>query len=152
MGSITQVWGNSWASGVWATGTWGYTPTATFTGGWWGAFEREMSRRERERKKLEQKLEETRKIEDKVTRDIALEERRIEQNNARLRELERLQALAQEHERTIQRNVNERVRAAYTRTQLKKSFSALEALERELKRAKEEEDFLIMAIQVIHNG
>ena len=119
------------------------------TGGWWFAYEQEMLRREAKRREREQKRAKAKALKDQVDRDIALEFRRQEEEAEREAELARLTRLAEEYQDQIKAQFGTRVTLAAARAITQGNFSAMEALEREMARAREEELFLINATMLI---
>lgn len=141
------------ASGSDASNSFGITVTATSaSGGWWFAYEREMLlREERERKKLEAKAALIQQdIQDEIDLELIAELRRAEDERERLEELNRLKELAARHKKAIE-EMGGKVMIAAERAIMKGTFSAMEQLEREIKRAREEELFLIQALAMILN-
>jgi hypothetical protein len=121
----------------------------SFTGGWWFAYEQEMYRRkdeERRRRKLEEEAE---LLQDKIDRELIKELQAKEREKERIAELKRLAAIAERNIETIQRELSPEVLAAAESAILKGTFSAMEKFERELRRAKEEEEFLAVAFKMI---
>lgn len=122
------------------------------TGGWLflNYYEAELQRRkarERRRKELE---EETERIEDDLDRNIAQLLREQEAKDEKRKDLERLAIIAKQNaDLEAARQYSERVAKAYERALVQGNFSALEALDRELKRAAEEEEFLMMALMLL---
>lgn len=113
-----------------------------FTGGWWIVYEQEQEKRRKKRKELALLEEKAKKLQSKLDRELALEIAKEEQDRERLAELNRLALLADEHKEDIQ-ELGERVTKAYQRAIIQFNYSALEALDREINRAKDEEDWLI---------
>jgi len=121
-----------------------------FTGGFWFAFEQEIAKRDREREKRRKREEKAKEIQDELDRQIALELRSQEAEEARLAELNRLKELARRHRVTIN-NLPEQVSEAATQAIINPTFSKMEKLERLLKREREEELFLLEALQFVIN-
>lgn len=121
-------------------------------GGWLfhNLYESELQRRrarERERKRLE---EETEQIEDAVDREIAQLLRVQEAKDDKREDFKRLAELAKANaDLEAARQYSERVATAMARVLAKGNYSAIEALDREMKRAHEEEQFLINALWVL---
>lgn len=120
------------------------------TGGWLflNTYESELQRRKalaQRRKELE---EETEQIEDALDRNIAQLLREQEEIDEKKANLERLGRLAKiDADLEAAKRYSERVGTAYARAIAKGTFSALEALDRELQRAKQEDEFLLEALQ-----
>lgn len=115
-------------------------------------YERELSHR-RDIKRRHQELErETQQIQNQLDRQIALELRKQERDAEHTAELVRLKALADQLEASEARFAyGERVVKALERATLAGNFSALEALDRELARANEEQEFLLIAATILLN-
>ena len=123
----------------------------TPTGGFWFDYDRELRKRKQERKERERLEEEAKQIQDRLEREIALEFRKQETELARVKELKRLAVLAEEHRKAIHANLSDKVIKAADRAVRQGNYSAMEAFEREVFRAREEEEFLIMALNLILN-
>lgn len=120
------------------------------SGGWLSWWKDEADLRRRKRAKLEALREETEQIEESVAREIARVERDIESNDLRSEELQRLKKAAERYGRESAENeYNVRVGAALERAVVQGNYSALEALEREMRRAKEEAEWFEMAVNLI---
>jgi len=127
------------------------------SGGWerlpWGFrtdYEENLRRQRAERATRREREEETESIEDLVTRDIAEIFRAEEEHEARDEELQRIKKFAREYTAsTAKRQMGERVAKAYERAARQGNRSALEALEREMARAVEEEDFMTIAMMLV---
>ena len=118
-------------------------------GGFWYDFENERLRAKAERDKLVDLELKALFIEEKLEREIALEFRKREEEENRLIELSMLTKLVSEHQEDIDRSFNDRVKLAANRAIMNGNYSAMEALERELLRGREEELFLIVATRII---
>ena len=122
------------------------------SGGWkfLSSYESELQRR-RTRKKERDELEaETEQIQDELDRNIALLMREQEAKDDKRKDFERLADLArQSADLEAARQYSERVATAYARAIDKGTFSAVEALDRELSRAREEEEFLLTALLLL---
>jgi hypothetical protein len=140
-----------WASGE-AAAVVVATPADQPVGGWgfFNAYEAEQRRRrlrDRKRRELE---EETEQIQDALDREIAELLREQEAIDEKRKDLDRLAAIAKANaDLDAARQYSERVAVAYARALEKGTFSALEALDRELKRAHEEEEFLLTALLML---
>ena len=113
-------------------------------GGFWLRHELEYRRREKEKRRRELEKEQNRLIEDELDRALALEERKIEDEEARKAELTRLLRLSQEYSQEVSA-MNERVSRALDEATTRMTFSTMERLEREIARHREEEEFLLIA-------
>ena len=143
-----------WADGVWREGEASPEPEAeeqTSTGGFWFDYDREMYRRDEELKKRERLEAESQQIKDRLDREIAQEYRKKEAEQSRLAELHRLAKLANIHQRSIKSIFSDRALVAAERAITKGNYSALEAFEREVGRAREEEFFLMQALMMVLN-
>lgn len=122
---------------------------STAAGGWlflneWEAEKQRRKARERRRKKLE---EETEQIEDKLDKQIAQLLRKQEAEDDEREGRKRLVGIAKAHaDYEAAREYSERVAIALKRVIRQENYSAIKALERELKRAKEEEELLMIAV------
>ncbi len=126
----------------------GEAPAAneSFSGGFEYAFERERARRKKERERLEELKAEAERIEDETTREIARFMRQQEAKDARRDELTRLQSLVDRFKANAE-TTNERIERAVQKAAEKQTQWALFALERELERAREEEEFVLIALR-----
>jgi predicted ribosome quality control (RQC) complex YloA/Tae2 family protein len=121
-------------------------------GGWafYNDYQAELQRRrrrERDRQRLE---EETEQIQDELDRAIAQELRKQERLDDKRKDYERLAELAKANaDLEAARQYSERVATAYARAIEKGTYSALEALDRELQRANEDEEFLVTAVLML---
>jgi hypothetical protein len=126
------------------------TATVEEGGGWapfLSKYEKDLERRrrrDRERRLLEL---ETAEIQDELDRAIAQELRKQEALDEKRKDLDRLSALAKESaDLEAARQYSERVAVAFARAVTQGNFSAIEALDRELQRAREEEEFLMLSM------
>ena len=117
----------------------------------WFQYDRELKRREAEQKRRKKAEKKTRKIKDDLMREIAEEQRRIEAEEARIAELTRLTRIAEENKEALIATNEALARSIEVATE-RQTFSAMERLERELARQKEEEEFLLMAAQILLNA
>ena len=111
------------------------------SGGFLGAWDAWRANRERRLKKEAAQAPEIEAISDEVSREIAKELREAE----RRAELARLAELARKFPVQID---NSRVQEAYLRVLERQNLAALEALERELERMREEEEFLLLSMLI----
>ena len=122
------------------------------TGGWEFAvrWEQEQIRRRRKRKQLEELEAERERIADAQAREIALLLQEQEQKDARRKELERLSSLvAANSQAATDGALSPRVQKAIQKAAEKQTQWALAALDRELRRAaQEEEEFLLKALRI----
>lgn len=118
------------------------------SGGWLtflNTYEQQLVRRREERKKQQQLEEETEQIPDDTDRQIAQLLREQEAKDARRAELQRLSELVEQNASVeAAKQYSEKVGAAYARALTQGNYSALEALERELRKAREEEEALLL--------
>jgi predicted RNase H-like nuclease (RuvC/YqgF family) len=121
-------------------------------GGWWFGYDQEIQRREEDERLRLKRLEEAKQIKDKLERELALEYRKIEAEESRKAELNRLRKLSERHSREIRDNLGERVYNVVERAVVQQNFSAMEALDREMKQIREEELFLMQALMVAINA
>lgn len=123
------------------------------TGGWLfqNDYDSELARRRALRRKLKKLEEEDEQIQDAVTREIAQILRQQQAKDERRDELKRLGELAKRSaDLEAARLYGERVATAYARALSKGTYSALEALDRELARAREEEEALSLMFMLLH--
>lgn len=142
------------ADGSWLTAA--ATVVDESSGGWSNYFdvnyEREIVRRRRQRLEQRELEQETEAIPNEIDREIALLLRDQEAKAAKRAELDRLRILADSLKAEEARLAyGERVAQALDRAMAKGSFSALEALDREIQRAREEEESVILASIMILN-
>ena len=123
------------------------------TGGWdflqaFDVFRDKRERDEEERDKIRELVED---IEDAETREIAQILQRDRITEAREQELQALEVLVSEsfrHEDMSNARAHG-VAKAFGRAAAQRNFSALEALERELDRIREEDEFLLLAMVIL---
>lgn len=121
----------------------------TATGGWLflNQYEAELKRRRARDRRLRELEEETERIEDRVDREIAQLLRVQEAKDEKREDFDRLARLAKANaDIEAARQYSERVATAFARAITKGNYSALEALDRELRRAREEEEFMVSAL------
>ena len=125
----------------------------TYSGGFLyfeSQYEREAGRRRRLRAQQLELEQETQAIKDDVDREIALLLREQEARELKRQELERLRVLAANLRADEARTAyGERVANALDRAIEKGTFSALAALDREIQRALEEEESLLLSITMM---
>lgn len=127
--------------------------SAGYTGGWgfFNAFDVERRRALSLRKKRKELLDRAENIEDTLDRALAIEIQKQESEDDRQAELRRLGNLAQAHrEHVTEELYGDRVVTALSRAIAQGNYSALEALEREMIRVKEEEEFLLTAARIFY--
>ena len=113
-------------------------------------YEQELSRRSKKRREQEELEQEAREIQDRLDRDIALLLREQEAKDAKRDELARVKQLAEIlSAKEAAEQYGERVAKALERARIQGNFSALEALDREIQRARAEEEWFITAIALI---
>ncbi len=150
------VWAETvWADGVWFEGAAAAVATAKPSGGWamHGFYDRylaEQQERDEERKQVKKSLESL----DKTDADIARLLHRQLEREARDAEIASLEAMVSssytKRQGKLASQYNERVAKAYIRAATQGNFSSLEAFEREMDRAREEEEFLLIAMVVLN--
>ena len=131
--------------------------TITPAGGGWmplsdfyDRYKVEQKEREEERKRIKADIA---VIEDDTDAQIAKllhEQMEREAREQELTELEAYVAKSYADPQVLAVEYNEKVAKAYVRAAAQMNFSAMEALERELDRAIEEEEFLMIAMTVLH--
>jgi len=121
-------------------------------GGWdkLSQFDDHILRKRREDEESERKRQEIRDIESPVDLEIAQILQRDERQAEREKQLSDLEQLVTTTFSNADlpdiREFSERVEKAFIRASVQGNFSALEAFEREFERAREEEEFLLMAM------
>lgn len=126
-------------------------PDVSATGGFWFDYDREYIRRKAKQEELEEARRKAKLLQNAIDREIAELLQAEEKEKARLEELKRLSELANKHQRTVTFELGQNVAKAAQRAQKQGNFSAMEALERNLRIAKEEEEFLFQALTLIIN-
>ena len=121
------------------------------SGGFWPDYDSYLYKRRKERKRLRELEEEAKRIKDRLDRELALEERKIEREESRIQELKVLTRLAKEHKEDIEQSFNKSVIFAANKAIMKGNYSAMERLERQIERIREEEWFLLEATRIILN-
>jgi hypothetical protein len=121
------------------------TPVEQFSGGFFVDYAHEQAVLRRKRREQDELEEEARELKDKVDREIALLLRAQEAETERKAELDRLQALVKAHSHA-QLELSDRAKIAYVRALTQANFSAMEALDRELQRMIEEEEFAVLML------
>jgi PASTA domain-containing protein len=127
-------------------------PNEQPTGGWLfhNAYHAELHRRRARDRKRREIEEETEQIQNELDRAIAQELRKQERLDDKRKDYERLAELAKANaDLEAARLYSERVATAYARALTKGTYSALEALDREMQRANEEEEFLATAVLML---
>ena len=122
--------------------------TDTPSGGFWFGYDQYHDKHRRDRKERKAK---DRQIKDDLERLIALEERRLEEESARRLDLEALTDFVIQYKGSLKKETSERIEFVARQAINKRTFSAMERLERELSLLREEEEFLIMATMMIIN-
>lgn len=126
-------------------------PAPTVTGGGF-FYAAEMHRLQRRRRLEEERRreEEADEIQAKLDREIAKLLREQEERDAERRDLERIQALADEYAgRASREGVPRSVTAAILRAQEERTFNALQQMQREIDRMFEEEEAHISALLLL---
>ena len=124
----------------------------TLSGGFFFDYDREMYRRKKEERKRQELEEAAKQIQDEIDQQLALEFRKKEKEQQRINELQRLTRLAEKHEKSIRKEFSNDVIIAAERAVKQGNYDAMEALERRLRMAKEEEEFIIQAFTMIYNN
>ena len=117
-----------------------------YSGGFyfWLKYEQEMERRKAERRERQRLIEAAEEAADEIENALIEESRKEYSEQERKKELERLTDIADKYRKDIKK-LPDSVIISFDRAIEKRTFSAMEALERELARVKEEEEFLIEA-------
>ena len=121
------------------------------TGGYafWQEIDEAIERSRQAQRRRQRKRRKIKKIEDEIDQKLFKIERELEEKEAREAELDRLTRLVEENRRVIVQTSNQRLIAAANDAARKATFSAMEKLERELRKYREEEEFLLMATKII---
>lgn len=127
-------------------------PDDDATGGFWYDYDLEYRKREDERKERERLLEEAKQIQDRIDRELALEFRKQDAEQSRIKELQRLTKLADKQQRFLKENLSELVFKSAERAIRQGNYSAMESFERQIRLAREEELFLIEALEIVLNA
>jgi hypothetical protein len=107
-------------------------------------YERELARRRQRKEEQERLEEEAEQLQDKLDREIALLMREQERQDAKRDEIARVKQLADMiSAKEAAEQYGERVAKALERARMQGNFSALEALDREIQRARAEEEWFI---------
>ncbi len=120
------------------------------SGGWIYLWQGELKRRKDDEEKRRKERERALAIKDKLDRELALAERKIESETARRAELARVNRIAAQYRRDIIATYPETERAL-TESLERQTFSTMERMEREINRAREEEEFLMQAAYILVN-
>lgn len=128
----------------------GEAPQQDAVGGWfWFQYEKERERRRRRQAELEEAQEDAERIADETTREIARLLQAQEAKDAERANIDRLRRLVQQYAADA-RSDSARVQAALAAAQQKATRAALERLEREIERMREEEEVaLLMALALV---
>ena len=125
--------------------------TTSPTGGFWNAYaiyQHKAETQKKERSKLRAKAQQ---IQDKLDRELAKEYLKGSENEARLKELNVLISLTEAHKAELDNSLSEKLLNSAQEAYRVGSYSAMERLERELGQAREEEEFLLLATEMILN-
>lgn len=114
----------------------------------WRWYDAEMVRRKKKKREQELAEERAQALQDKIDRELAAELRKAEKERERINELKRLAELAQKNIKQVEA-LEPRVLKALERAIVQGNYSAMEAFEREVSRAREEEEFLLLAWQIL---
>lgn len=116
---------------------------------WYDSYRQKKRKREKKRDKI---LEEIQTLDETDAEIAALLHKQLE-TEAREKELAALEEMVRstytKRQARQAKQYNERVAVAYSRAVAQGNFSAIEAFEREMERAMEEEEFLFLAIMVL---
>ena len=122
------------------------------SGGWLflNTYEAELQRRRAREKARRELEEETERIEDALDREIGQLLRKQEAIDDKREDFDRLAKIAKANaDLEAARQYSERVAAAMARVIAQGNYSAIEAFDREIKRAREEEDFIVLALMLL---
>lgn len=110
------------------------------------AYDQDVTRRALDASVREARERASQEISDQVTRDIAMVFRQQEAHDAHLEDLAALHRLVLELADGASLAGSERTQIAFQRARAQGNFSALEALQRELDRDREEEEHAVMML------
>lgn len=122
------------------------------SGGWpfLYTYESELNRRRDEARRRRDLEEESERIPDEVDRSIALLLREQEAKDAERQNLERLATLARQNaDVEAARQYSEKVAKAFARALAQENYSAIEALDRELRKAREAEEETLLTVTLM---
>jgi len=149
----------SWVDAGWVVGAWqqdaGEPEVTAPSGGWdkLSQFDDHIKRKREQEQQRQSNLEAINRIESPVDSEIAKilqADVRQAETEKRLKDLEQLVAKSFRNEDLPRvREFNERVAKAFVRANVQGNFSAIQAFEREMERAIEEEEFLLMALLLL---
>ena len=150
--SVNAGWANNCGVQLFTIG-WVPCPTAEEeqpSGGYeyWIRYEQEYYRRKEEEKRRRKALKKAKKIKNKLDRELAIEQRKIEAEDARKAELTRLLRLTEQFIDELSYN-NDRMREVIQAASDRQTFSTMERMEREITRMREEEEFMLNAISLL---
>ena len=163
---MSQFWvDNFWASDYWVDNFWlgltsGTTPTLPPAdedagGRFWAhlaRFEQKQARaRQKAKRRKAKKLKKAEQIADELERQLAIVELQVVEQEARESDLARMAELVEANKPAIIAIGSERLTFVMDQALKKQTFSALERLERTLTQTREEEDFIMMAAQILVN-
>lgn len=110
------------------------------------AYEAQLRRRREEEERQRQLLKESKAIDEPISREIAELLRKQEAIDAERADLARLKGLVAQYRSEGIQDLAPRVAAAYARALAQENFSALQALDRELRRQLDEEELAVMLL------
>jgi hypothetical protein len=113
-------------------------------------YDRYAVSRTTQQQQLQVAKEAARAIEDKTDREIARLLHKQMEKEARDKEIDELKAVMEAARQEDLRMYNEAVAGAYVRAMEAQTFSTIEAFERQMDMAREEEEFLLLAMAVLH--
>ena len=149
-----------WDSNFWVAGVWEWqtvTPTVDEDAGgrFWAhlaRFEQKQARaRQKAKRRKAKKLKKAEQIADELERQLAIVELQVVEQEARESDLARMAELVEANKPAIIAIGSERLTFVMDQALEKQTFSALERLERTLTQTREEEDFIMMAAQILVN-
>ena len=120
------------------------TDTPSGGGGFYLDYELSIAKRRKRKKELEEAEEEAKALQDAVDAEIAQLLHAQERKDEEREHLERIRALVAKYPQ--EKLDVERVDNALKMAQLKQTIASYEALEREIERMNEEEDFMVMTL------
>jgi hypothetical protein len=117
----------------------------------WDDFAAELERRKREKERRRKAREKAKRIQDELDRELALAQRALEEEEARIAELARINRLVANNKSAIIDMGNPKIIRSMNEALERQTFSTMERLERELNQMYEEEAFLLQAALILVN-
>ena len=141
--------GNAWADDAWFGTAWAVNVSSSGGWGFMMKFEDFREKRDKEEEEREKVREEIEAIKDDTDREIAQILQKDLSLEAREKELKDLEILVSTTFQADNSELTSNVAKAFARAAVQKNHSAMEALERELDREREEDEFLMIAMMML---